>query len=152
MQAVSFEEALDLLVATDKRFKRDAYLFVRDALEHTRKLVDRENKETRVTQHRGPAPEKHVTGQQLLQGVRELALENFGPMTSMVFEEWGIRACRDFGEIVFAMVEHQLLKKTENDSPADFENGYDFDDAFRKPFLPVQKLAALREPAKEAKA
>ncbi|HEY9170742.1 MAG TPA: Minf_1886 family protein, partial [Verrucomicrobiae bacterium] len=58
--------------------------------------------------------------------------------------EWNIRACRDFGEIVFNMVESGMLAKTERDSIRDFEGGYDFDDAFRKPFLPPSKLASER--------
>jgi uncharacterized repeat protein (TIGR04138 family) len=126
-------------------------LFVRDALDHTRKLLDREQKETRVAK-RTPPEEQHVTGQQLLAGVRELALQSYGPMVVSVFDAWGIRSCEDFGEIVFIMVEHKLLKKTENDSRAHFENGYDFYEAFRKPFLPLSKITALAEPPKEANA
>ena len=57
-------------------------------------------------------------------------------MTLTVLEEWGIKCCEDFGEIVFNMVENKLLAKTEQDSREDFRNGYDFHDAFRKPFLP----------------
>ena len=62
-------------------------------------------------------------------------------MTITVFEEWGITDCRDFGNIVFNMVEARLLRKTETDSRADFLGGYSFEDAFRKPFLPARKLA-----------
>ena len=151
MQTISFEEALDHLLVKDTRYRRDAYLFVRDALDHTRKLIDREHKETRV-EKRGPVVEQHVTGQQLLDGVRELALESFGPMAITVLEEWGVRSCQDIGEIVFIMVEHQLLKKTENDSRADFANGYDFFEAFRKPYLPRSRQTVAPQPVKEAKA
>jgi len=151
MQTVSFEEALEQLMSKDQRYHRDAYLFVRDALDHTRKLLDREQKETRVAKRVQPV-EQHVTGQQLLSGVRELALQSYGPMVISVFEEWGIRSSEDFGEIVFIMVEHKLLKKTENDSRADFAHGFDFHEAFRKPFLPSGKLTAPVEPSKEAKA
>jgi len=151
MQTVSFEEALEQLLTRDTRYHRDAYLFVRDALDHTRKLLDREQRETRAAK-RAQIEEQHVTGQQLLAGVRELALQSFGPMTIAVFEEWGIHACPDFGEIVFIMVEHKLLKKTERDSRADFEDGYDFYEAFRKPYLPTGKIIALAVPPKEAKA
>jgi len=56
-----------------------------------------------------------------------------------VFEEWGVHNCRDFGEIVFNMVETSLLAKTEKDTRDDFQNGYDFTDAFRKPFRPQGK-------------
>ncbi len=131
MHEVSFEETLDQIIARDPRYQRDAYFFVREALDYTQKNMA---KGTRGTI-------RHVSGQELLGGIRAFALEEFGPMTMTVFEEWGIRACRDFGEIVFNMVESGLLGKTEQDSRADFEGGYDFDDAFRKPFLPSHKRA-----------
>jgi uncharacterized repeat protein (TIGR04138 family) len=66
----------------------------------------------------------------------------------MVLEEWGLRCCSDFGEIVFNMIEAGWLAKTEKDSRADFLGGYDFDEAFRKPFLPKGKtVKAATAPA-----
>ncbi len=79
---------------------------------------------------------RHVTGQELLDGLRQHALLQFGPMAITVFEEWGIRTCQNFGEIVFNMVEIGLLAKTEKDSRDDFQNGYDFTEAFCKPYWP----------------
>ena len=79
---------------------------------------------------------RHVTGQQLLAGIRQHALAQFGPMAATVLNEWGVHRCEDFGEIVFNLVENGVLAKTEQDSRADFQGGYDFDEAFRKPFLP----------------
>jgi uncharacterized repeat protein (TIGR04138 family) len=151
MQTISFEEALDRLLVKETRYRRDAYLFVRDALDHTRKLLDREHKEARP-ERRGPHVEQHVTGQQLLAGARALALETYGPMAITVLEEWGVRSCPDIGEIVFIMVENQLLKKTEKDSRADFAHGYDFFEAFRQPYLPRGRSATAAQAAKEAKA
>lgn len=144
MQAASFEEALDQVLTKDSRYHRDAYLFLREALEFTRKTRERETKAEKL-QRRAILREQHVTGQQLLEGVRELALETFGPMAIMVFEEWGVHSCQDFGEMVFILVEKQLLKKTDKDSRADFENGYDFNEAFRKPFLPQSKTTVPTE-------
>ena len=132
MQEVNFDEALDLILAKDARFHRDAYLFMREALDFTQKLVGRENQ----------GKVRHVTGQELLDGLRQYALQQFGPMTTTVFDEWGIRNCQNFGEIVFNMVEIGLLARTEKDSRDDFQNGYDFGDAFRKPFWPESKLKA----------
>ena len=88
-----------------------------------------------------PEEEKHVTPQELLTGIRTHALEEFGPMAMTVLEEWGVRSCRDFGEIVFNMVNIGLLKKTERDQITDFDQGYDFAEAFRKPFLPPSHQA-----------
>ena len=151
MQQISFEEVVEQIVARDTRYQRDAYQFVREALEHTRRLLDREAKDPK-TAKRPVKEEQHVTGQQLLAGVRDLAIESFGPMAACVLEEWGIRSCPDVGEIVFIMVEHKLLKKTDRDSRADFENGYDFFETFRKPYLPQSKLADATTPPKEARA
>jgi len=126
MHEVSLDEVLEQMLAKDARYHRDGYFFVKDALDFTQKQVNK-SAQGRM---------RHVTGQELLQGIRSFALTQFGPMTLTVFEEWGIRSCRDFGEIVFNMVESKLLAKTEQDSREDFENGYDFAEAFRKPFLP----------------
>jgi uncharacterized repeat protein (TIGR04138 family) len=133
MQELTFESTLALIVAKDPRYHREAYLFVKDALDHTQKLVLKENK----------GELRHVSGQELLRGIREYALTQFGPMSQMVFEEWGIKRCEDFGEIVFNMVEIGLLGKTDQDSREDFANGYDFDEAFRKPFLPPSRITAI---------
>ena len=129
MQEIIFDEAVDLIIARDKRFAREAYAFVREALDFTQKLT---GKEARGTIH-------HVSGQELLEGIRKFALEQFGPMVVTVFEEWGVKSCRDFGEIVFNMVEIGLLAKTDKDTRDDFQNGYDFTEVFRKPFWPQNK-------------
>ncbi len=126
MHEVSFEEALDLIRARDPRYAREAYLFVREALDHTQKHLARNSRQGI----------RHVTGQELLEGIREYGLSQFGPMTMFVLGEWGIRSCADFGEIVFNLVDIGVLAKTERDSRADFLSGYEFEEAFRKPFLP----------------
>jgi uncharacterized repeat protein (TIGR04138 family) len=140
MQEINFDEAVEQILIKDSRYHRDAYTFVREALDYTQKLVGKET--------RGQI--RHVSGQKLLDGIRQFALQQFGPMTMTVFEEWGVRNCRDFGEIVFNMVEIGLLAKTEKDSRADFQNGYDFTDAFRKPFWPQSKLTGKSAEPKPA--
>jgi uncharacterized repeat protein (TIGR04138 family) len=137
MQEVSFEEAFKRIRAKDPRYHRDAYLFVREALDYTQRTSGKDT--------RGRI--RHVTGQELLAGIRDYALQQFGPMALTLFEEWGVRSCADFGEIVFNMVEADWLAKTDKDSRADFAGGYDFEEAFRKPFLPKGKRAM---PAPEA--
>ena len=136
MQEVNFDEAVELILANDVRFHRDAYSFLREALDFTQKLIGKENL----------GKVRHVTGQELLDGIRRFALQQFGPMSVTVFEEWGIHNCQDFGEIVFNMVENGLLAKTEKDTRADFQNGYDFTEAFRKPFWPQEKVNADAKP------
>jgi uncharacterized repeat protein (TIGR04138 family) len=139
MQEVRFEEKLEQILVADSRYHRDAYMFLREALDVTQKQFAKEEREA-ARQSTQPQEEKHVTGQQLLLGIQQCALEQFGPMTITVLEEWGIRACQDFGNIVFNMVEFELLRKTDTDSRKDFEGGYDFEEAFRHPFLPSSKI------------
>ena len=136
MHEASFEEALGQILAKDARFQRDAYFFLREALDHTQKSIVKENK----------GQMRHVSGQELLAGIREFALAQFGPMAITVLEEWGVRQCRDFGDIVFNMVETGWLAKTEKDTRDDFQDGYDFVEAFRHPFLPASKLQADTKP------
>lgn len=134
MQEVNFDEVVEKLYAQDPRFARDAYHFTREALDFTQKLISRENKGT----------VRHVTGQELLDGIRQYALQQYGPMTITVLEEWGVKNCTDFGEIVFNMVESGLLAKTDKDTRDDFQNGYNFVDVFHKPFWPESKLKPER--------
>jgi len=128
MHEVSFEEALKRIQAKDSRYDREAYGFVREALDQTQK---------NVKDRRGRL--RHITGLELLAGIRDYALAQFGPMAFNLFEEWGIHSCEDFGEIVFNMVEAGWLAKTEKDSRADFSGGYDFFETFKTPFLPANK-------------
>jgi uncharacterized repeat protein (TIGR04138 family) len=130
MHEANFDEGIDAIVAKDPRYRRDAYVFVRDALDYTQKIAPKERREG-----------LHVTGQELLAGVRDYTLAQFGPMAITVLEEWGITRCEDFGEIVFNIVEAGLFSKTDTDSRQDFQNGYTFEEAFRKPFLPQSKTA-----------
>jgi uncharacterized repeat protein (TIGR04138 family) len=131
MQEINFDEKVEMILAKDSRYAREAYAFVRESLDFTQKNIGKEN--------RGLV--RHITGQELLDGIRQFALNQFGPMVVTVLEEWGVRNSRDFGEIVFNMVEIELLAKTEKDNRDDFNNGYDFTDAFRKPFWPPSKLS-----------
>lgn len=136
MHETSFDEALESIRKADPRYDREAYLFVREALDYTQKTIGKDL-HGRI---------RHVTGQELLRGVRAYALERFGPMAMMVLNEWGLHACADFGEIVFNMVDFGLLAKTDTDCRADFEHGYDFYEAFRQPFLPPSRQTRA-EPA-----
>jgi hypothetical protein len=136
MQEIQFDEKVEMILLKDPRYARDAYAFVRESLDFTQKTISKEN--------RGKV--RHITGQELLDGIRQFALNQFGPMAITVLEDWGVRNSRDFGEIVFNMVEIELLAKTEKDNRDDFNQGYDFTDAFLKPFWPPSKLKAEPKP------
>lgn len=129
MQTTNSDEVLDQIVARDPRYAREAYLFVREALDYTQKLVSKGGREN----------VRHVTGQELLEGIRQYALEHLGPMTMLVLEEWGVTRGEDFGEIVFNMVDAHLLAKTKKDTREDFKSPYAFFEAFRQPFLPQSR-------------
>jgi uncharacterized repeat protein (TIGR04138 family) len=108
------------------RFASDAYHFVHEGLNHTLKSLKRG----------GQHPHRHVSGQELLHGLREFALKEYGPMSKAVLNEWGVKATDDIGQIVFNLVSGGVLGKNDTDSPSDFKNVYTFDDAFVKPFVP----------------
>lgn len=123
---------LDKILAGDPRYQRDAYLFVREALDFTQKKLTKSERGT----------VRHISGQELLDGIRDYALGQYGPMAHSLLTEWGVQRCEDFGEIVFNLVEWNILSKTEKDSREDFKGGYDFREAFIRPFLPPSKAAA----------
>ena len=133
MQKIGFAEALNSIVASDPRYQRDAYVFLRDALDFTTK----QQKKLKGVSVR------HVTGPELLDGVRQYALREFGPMVMTVFDNWGIHSCEDIGNMVFNLIGSGIFGKTEEDSIEDFKNVYDFEEAFVKPFAPA-KLATAK--------
>jgi len=135
MQKIGFAEALDSIVANDPRYHRDAYVFLRDALDYTTK----QQKKTKG------ASVRHVAGPELLEGVRQYALKEFGPMVVTVLSYWGIRSCEDVGHMVFNLIGAGIFGKTEEDSIDDFKNVFDFQEAFVKPFAP-EKSARLDAP------
>jgi len=128
MQKPGFSESVDEILSKDGRYDRDSYYFVREGLDYTLKVL-KKNGERQTP--------RHVSGQELLEGLRRYALHQFGPMAKTVLAYWGIRQCNDFGEIVFNMVEKGILGKTERDSREDFKGGYDFDEVFVKPYRPL---------------
>lgn len=126
MKKLSFQEALNQIVSEDPRFHEAAYHFMRESLDFTIKLLEKP----------AEGPGRHVTGGELLEGIRQYALKEYGPMAMMVLRAWGVRRCEDFGELVFNMVNKGVLGKTEEDRKEDFAGGYDFEAAFRRPFRP----------------
>jgi uncharacterized repeat protein (TIGR04138 family) len=113
------EELFDALRDRYPRYNEAAYVFVLSALNYVL--------------HRLPEP-RHISGRELAEGVRDLAIERFGPMARSVLEHWGIHGTVDVGDIVFALVEHGILIKQDEDTRADFVNVFDFDDAFDPPY------------------
>lgn len=130
MQDLEFSEIVGLICKEDTRFDRKAYNFVRQALDHTVKETKKKN-----PQRTGKS--QHVTGAELLEGIRAYALEQYGPLTKTVLNTWGVTRCPDFGDIVFNLIEYNVFSKTETDRREDFADLYDFDEAFVKPYRPA---------------
>ena len=114
------------IVRRDPRYAYEAYEFIYAALNYTQKLLDRVPREGSAVD---PGPQYHVSGRELLRGIREFALREFGLMARTVFRQWGVNRTDDFGDIVFNLVEENLMSKTDADSRADFRDVYDLDEA-----------------------
>jgi len=116
------------IIKKDPRYSIQAYQFVFEALDYTTNMLGK-------NQHKTTDVDRHVTGKQLMEGIRKFALKQFGFMSLTVFEQWGIKQDADFGNIVFNLVESGLMGKTETDSRDDFKNIYDlkkvFDEGFK---------------------
>ena len=125
-----FQKTLESILKDDTRYAVGAYVFVRMALDYTVK---------RVCEADPNRKQRHVSTQELLDGIKDFALETFGPMAFTLFEEWGVHKTEDFGEIVFNMIQAQALRKTEEDKIEDFAGVFDFHEAFVAPFLPARK-------------
>lgn len=138
MQDLEFSEVIDLICKEDPRFDRKAYTFLRQALDHT-------VKDLRKRQPERSAKSPHVTGPELLAGIRDFALEQFGPLAKTVLNSWGITRCSDFGDMVFNLIDYNVFSKTENDRREDFGELFDFDEAFVKPFAP-KRVRRSRSP------
>jgi uncharacterized repeat protein (TIGR04138 family) len=113
------------IAAEDGRYHEEAYHFVRRGLDFT-------VKEIVAT---GGTP-RHVRGPELVSGLRSYALREFGPVSLRVLRHWGLNSTDDLGEIVFHMIDHRILGKTEEDSRDDFHALFDFEHAFLEPFRP----------------
>ena len=124
MADISFEEAVARSNKIDPRYQAGAYDFVREALHIA------------VKKYRGGDEGQHVTGKELLEGVREYALKEFGPMALTVLTQWGLRCGSDVGNIVYNLIKVGYFGKSDGDSLEDFDGGFDFEEAFTTPFLP----------------
>ena len=115
---------LEDVVRRDPRYPYEAYEFVFAALAHAQKLLGRESS--------AQEEEVHVSGPELLEGVRDLALREFGLLARTVFRLWGVNRTDDFGEIVFNLIDAGLMSKNDGDDRLDFHAIYDLDEALVK--------------------
>jgi len=117
-----YQARLADLVRRDPRYTYEAYEFVFAALTHTQKMLGK-----LPGKNDAADAQYHVTGRELVAGIRDLALREFGFMARIVFRMWGIRSTADFGEIVFNLVQENLMSKTDRDCRDDFRDVFDLD-------------------------
>ena len=108
---------LEVICEKDRRYRRDAYEFIMEALAYSQKKFRRI---------------RHVTGTELLEGTKELLLNKYGPMALTVVNHWGIRSTEDFGQIVFNLVQNRVLSKSDEDNLEIFRDGFDFQEVFKQ--------------------
>lgn len=131
MRETAFMEAIKSICEQDSRYDMEAYFFIREALDYTIRMLEKP----------AQGPGRHVSGRELLEGIRQYTLEEFGPMSLKVLNSWGLTNTADVGNLVFNLVHAGELGKTDEDKLEDFAEGFDFYEAFAKPFLPSSALA-----------
>lgn len=139
MHEISFDDAVRKICAEDLRIDRDAYYFLREALDATVQSL----RSDETPEH------QHVNGPELLDGLRDHALEKFGPMTATVLESWGLKTTDDIGHMVFQLIEIGAFGQSPEDTPEDFAARYTFDEAFRQPFRPKRRRARASSETRE---
>jgi len=128
------------LLDRDPRYKLEAYQFVREALDYAHRVLGMGSGRP-VPVGQEPPPEAHLTGQQLCDAIRQLAMDQFGYLAKTVLNNWGVHSTGDFGEIVYNLIEIKEMRKSDSDRREDFDDVYDFEEAFVQQFeikLPEQ--------------
>lgn len=127
-ESISFQLAVQSVLQKDSRFGLQAYAFLCEALNYTVKSLERTDQ-----------PSKHVTGQELLVGFREYTLKEFGPLSWLVMQEWGIKKSEHVGAMVYNLIEIGYFGKNESDSIDDFSDGISLKVSLTKPFARKKK-------------
>ena len=110
-----FRRAINEVRKKDNRYEIEAYHFIFEALNHTLSKIGQR---------------RHISGKELLEGIKDLAIKEFGYMSRIVFERWGVESTEDFGQMVFNLVDSGLMGKTDTDTIEDFKDVYDFKKVF----------------------
>ena len=132
---INIHDRIEQMASRGRRYDKDAYHFVFQALDY---VLDQQDELAKPTD-RIAVNDQHISAVDLLSGFRSFALLKFGPMARLVLERWGIYRTEDFGEIVFELVDGRLLNKQESDRKSDFRNGFNFREAFDRAWRPVRE-------------
>lgn len=118
-----FKKKIFKLRKIDSRYEADAYTFIMECFRFS------SGKKTR-TQTR------NLKAREICEAVKDLALENFGPMAGTVLSEWGVKNTADIGQLVKGLVEVKILAEEADDSYDLFNDLFDFHEVFEKPYEP----------------
>jgi uncharacterized repeat protein (TIGR04138 family) len=136
------------LLTEDRRYKIDAYQFLGAGLEHAQEVLGLGKPGPRPrakdAEEEDDRPVRHVTGQDLCVALKHLAHEQYGYMARLVLASWGIRSTSDFGEIVYNLIKIGKMSKSDSDRREDFDNVYDFEQAFLKEFVITREEETCR--------
>jgi uncharacterized repeat protein (TIGR04138 family) len=124
------DDVLERLREKNPRYQAEAYLFLLSALHTIMESLEQP---------------RHISGPELVEGVRDLALERYGLLARTVLEHWGVHTTEDLGELVFALVDCGILTKEDRDTPADFCELFDFEDAFERDYPWDEAWSLLRD-------
>ncbi len=128
-------EAILGLANSDKRYSVEAYLFVREALAWAADNQAVESDSEISSGGKSPKSRcRHVTGQQLCEGIREFAQNQYGYMSKLVLNSWGLYCTADFGNVVYNMIDVGIMRKSTEDRRSHFKDVYDFEDVFELQF------------------
>lgn len=129
------------LLAHDKRYRPEAYLFVFESLEFAQRVLgmgqspgDDDDEPADEPDEPSERPERHLTGQELCDAARVYALDQYGYLAKSVLNSWGIYTTGDIGEIVYNLIRIGRMKKTPSDRREDFDDVFDFETELRKNF------------------
>lgn len=114
------KKQIEQLARDDGRYAPEALKFVYESLTYAAKNIT-------------DKPE-HLTGPELCEGIRELALQKYGRLAKLVLNSWGVKNTRDLGEIVYLMIENKWMSAQPTDNIDDFNNVFDFEEKFKKQF------------------
>lgn len=121
-----FIKTVNDIIVEDPRFDAEAYNFISNAVVYTSQKVKDEESNM----------QRHISGQELLEGIKDFAVEEYGPIAPEVLRHWGLTDSKSIGEVVFNMVNKNLLGSTNEDSIDDFIDSYDIDQKFSERFKP----------------
>jgi uncharacterized repeat protein (TIGR04138 family) len=128
----NFTDVIEAVLREDGRFRVQACQFLHEALGRAVNEV-----------HGADATHGHVSGQALCESLRDLAWDRYGPLAPTVLQRWGITSSYNFGELVYLLIEHDLMGKEDGDTVEDFRDGFDMERDFdRVDTLTLQERGA----------